>query len=201
VHVEAKRETSLTRLLASYESAYSDGRERRDHEQSAADELLRLLRDHADSLVAPIVELYRDRVRTSTCAPRSPRRGLRPDQAAARRARRARRRGLPAHRVHGDRAGRAENGRRRALLFKTTLELDITPDVDWDTSYQLVAVVTDFDRTSHHLSSTFSFEVWGPLDLDVSFIWDRIEEPAEDPNGDQPDSDDLQLTVGVSLEF
>ena len=61
--------------------------------------------------------------------------------------------------------------------------------------------MTDWDRTSHHLASVFSFEVWGPLDLDISFIWDRIEKPEDDPDGDAPESDDLQLTVGVSLEL
>jgi hypothetical protein len=95
----------------------------------------------------------------------------------------------------------ARTGEDAALIFYTALELDPLADVDWDTSYALVAVVSDWDRTSHHLSSVLSFEVWGPLDLDVSFIWDRIEKPAEDSDGDVPDSDDLQLTVGVSLEF
>jgi hypothetical protein len=86
-------------------------------------------------------------------------------------------------------------------LFRTSLELDPIPDLDWDTTYTLIAVVSDWDKTSHHLSSVLSFEVWGPLDLDLSFIWDRIEQPAADPDGDTPRSDDFQLTLGVSFEL
>jgi hypothetical protein len=88
-----------------------------------------------------------------------------------------------------------------ALLFQTTLEADPYKDVDWDTEYQLAAVVTDWDKTSHHFSSKFSFEVWGPFDLDVTFTWDRIVEPEEEADGERPQSDDFQLTLGVSLEL
>ena len=56
-------------------------------------------------------------------------------------------------------------------------------------------------ETNHHYRSTLSFDVWGPLDFDVSFIWDRIEDPAKDNDGDQPDSNDFRLTVGIGLEF
>jgi hypothetical protein len=161
-----------------------------------------LLGNSRTSLAAPIVELYRDRVRNVD---------LRTTVAA----------GAGYELIDRPRAewnvlggagyqrtdftsiqqGKDSSVEDAALLFKTSLELDITPDVDWDTSYQIVAVVTNWDRASQHLSSVFSFEVWGPLDLDVSFIWDRIEKPAEDPDGDRPESDDLQLTVGASLEF
>jgi hypothetical protein len=98
-------------------------------------------------------------------------------------------------------AGTESTGEDAALLFYTKLELDPIKDVEWDTSYLLVAVVSDWDRTSQHLTSTFSFDVWGPLDLDLSFVWDRIEHPAPDPDGDVPESDDLQLKVELALDL
>jgi len=97
--------------------------------------------------------------------------------------------------------GEDKTGEDGALLFYTKLELDPMKDIEWDTTYLLVAVVSDWHRTSQHLTSTLSFDVWGPLDLDISFVWDRIEEPAPDPSGDVPKSDDLQLKVELALDL
>ena len=189
-------------MIASYESAYSEVESDEITNNQRLVSYFAYFVTTRTSLAAPIVELYRDRVRnvdlrTTIAAgagydlidrPRIEWNVL----------------GGPAYQrteftaVEQDEPSSVEDA---ALLFRTTFELDITSDIDWDTSYQLVAVVTDWDRTSQHLSSVFSFEVWGPLDLDVSFVYDRIEEPAADPDGDNPESEDLQLTVGVSLEF
>jgi hypothetical protein len=88
-----------------------------------------------------------------------------------------------------------------AAIFHSTLELDPVKDVDWDTTYQVQLVVTDTDKTNHHLLSVISIEVWGPLDLDVSFTWDRIEGPTRDSSGELPEKDDFRLTAGLSLEL
>ena len=88
-----------------------------------------------------------------------------------------------------------------AATFSTTIEYDPISNVDWDTSYQLQLIATDLDKTNHHLESVVSIEVWGPLDLDVTAIWDRIERPPLDANGDRPRSNDLRLTVGISLDL
>jgi hypothetical protein len=92
-----------------------------------------------------------------------------------------------------------------AIVARTGLELDITNDIDLDTAYRLQLVATDFGKTSHHTESTLSFEVWGPVDFDVSFIWDRIEEPAgeeeDDGDIDTPKKDDFRLLMGLTLDF
>ncbi len=88
-----------------------------------------------------------------------------------------------------------------AVLFSTALELDPTKRIEWDTSYQLQLVVTDTDKTNHHLLSVFSVELLGPLDLDVTFNWDRIEQPQADAEGNEPLSDDYRLTLGIGIDF
>jgi hypothetical protein len=200
--LEVKRETALTRLLASYESAYSQVESEQVTDNQRLISYFAYFITTRTSLAAPIVELYRDRVRnvdlrTTVAAgvgydivdrPRVEWNVL--GGAGYQQTRFAS--------IEASEEGNTEDG---ALLFRTSLELDPIPDVDWDTTYSLIAVVSDWDKTSHHLSSVFSFEVWGPLDLDLSFIWDRIEKPAPDPNGDTPKSDDFQLTLGVSLEL
>jgi hypothetical protein len=39
------------------------------------------------------------------------------------------------------------------------------------------------------------------LDLDVSFVWDRVEKPEPAADGTVPKKDDYQLIVGISYEF
>ena len=62
-------------------------------------------------------------------------------------------------------------------------------------------VITDLGLTSHHLLSTLSFDIWGPLDLDVSFTWDRVEQPVARDDGSVPESDDYRLSVGIGIDF
>ena len=64
---------------------------------------------------------------------------------------------------------------------------------------QLVA--TDLDKTNHHLESRLSVDIWGALDFDVTFNWDRIENPVADENGVRPQSDDLRISVGFGIDF
>jgi hypothetical protein len=200
--IDVKRETSLTRILATYESAYSEVESDEITDNQRLTSYFAYFVTTRTSLAAPIVELYRDRVRnvdlrTTVAA------GVGYDVVDRPRVEWNVLGGAGYQRtdfsaIEADEPDTSEDG---ALLFKTSLELDITPDVDWDSTYSIVAVVSDWDKTSHHLTSVFSFEVWGPLDLDVSFVWDRIENPADDPDGRTPKSDDFQLTVGISLEL
>jgi len=88
-----------------------------------------------------------------------------------------------------------------AVLASADLALDLPRDLDLDLRYALQLLVTDIDRTAHSTSAVLSFEVWDPIDLDVGFYWDRIEKPEPDSDGDTPKSDDLRMTVGLSVEF
>jgi hypothetical protein len=88
-----------------------------------------------------------------------------------------------------------------ALIFGTDLELEITKDLDWDSSYAVQLVVTDLDKTNHHAESKLSFDVWGPVDFDLTFIWDRIENPETESDGSTPKRDDFRMTVGLAIDF
>ena len=100
--------------------------------------------------------------------------------------------------VTADEDGTADD---MAATFSTSLELELTKDLDWDTSYDLQLVVTDPGLTTHHVLSTFSFDVWGPLDLDVTFVWDRLEQPTRRDDGTLPESDDFRMSIGLGIDF
>ena len=44
-------------------------------------------------------------------------------------------------------------------------------------------------------------ELTSILDLDVSFIWDRVGKPQRDNDGDTPEKDDFRLVVGLGVDF
>ncbi len=87
-----------------------------------------------------------------------------------------------------------------AATASTEIEFDFPRGLDWDNLYRVQLVVTDMGKTSHHAESTVSFDIWGPLELDLSFIFDRIEQPAPTAT-DVPESNDYRMTVGLSLNL
>ena len=53
----------------------------------------------------------------------------------------------------------------------------------------------------HHLVTTLESDLISDLDLDISIVWDRVEDPQPAEDGTVPEQDDFQLIVGVSYEF
>jgi hypothetical protein len=88
-----------------------------------------------------------------------------------------------------------------ALVASTEFDFDLPRGLEWDNMYKLQLVVTDLDKTNHHAESTISLDVWGPLELDVTFMFDRVEKPVPDAGGDVPKSNDYRFTVGLSIEL
>jgi len=202
IDARLQRETPLTRGTIRYQSAYStaEGDELTNYQRLNGDFNYYVTRRFF--IAAPIAEAFRDRLqnielRTTAGA------GVGYDVldlskvdwnvilgAAYQRTQ-----------YHQIEAGIQNPEHDAAMILGTTLELDPWKDVDWDTSYQLQLVVTDIDKTNHHLTSVFSFEIWGPLDLDVTFTWDRIEGPVRDEDGQTPNHNDYRTTVGLALDL
>ena len=88
-----------------------------------------------------------------------------------------------------------------AIGITTEFEYDPSSNFDWTTRYLGRLVSTDIARTNQNLTSVLSFDVWGPLDLDVTLIWDRITKPPREADGTRPESDDFRTTLGLSVDF
>ncbi len=88
-----------------------------------------------------------------------------------------------------------------AGAFAASLDFDLPGGTELDTSYRVQVVATDMDKTSHHFESTLSVDIWGPLDLDMTFMLDRIEKPEQDDDGIRPDSNDITIMAGFSIEL
>jgi hypothetical protein len=54
---------------------------------------------------------------------------------------------------------------------------------------------------SHHAVSTLEFEIKRHLELDMSFVWDYLQNPATESSGTVPQRNDFRLTLGVGVKF
>jgi len=88
-----------------------------------------------------------------------------------------------------------------ASVIGADLDFDLPGGTELDTSYRVQVVATDMDKTSHHFESVLSVDIWGPLDLDVTFILDRIEKPEVDDDGTRADSNDIRIMAGFSIDL
>ncbi len=104
-------------------------------------------------------------------------------------------------RIDSARAGESKTSENAATVFSTTIDSELTSSVDLILEYQLQFIYPDTGRTNHHAVSTLEVELTSVIDLDVSFIWDRIEDPEKESDGDAPETDDFRLTVGLAIEF
>jgi hypothetical protein len=54
---------------------------------------------------------------------------------------------------------------------------------------------------THHLITSLETELTGWLDFDISFVWDRIQNPTPAADGTMPNKNDLQLIFSLGIEF
>lgn len=87
------------------------------------------------------------------------------------------------------------------LTFGSRFDWDITQRIELILEYRGVFTSREAGETTHHAVGTLSLELTKRLDLDVSFIWDRISNPKVGADGVQPKPDDYRLVVGVGLDF
>ena len=87
------------------------------------------------------------------------------------------------------------------LAMGTRYDTDFTSWLEYlfDFSFQIV------DEKSgtymHHLITTLETDLTKDLDLDVSFVWDRVQDPQPAADGITPKQDDFQLIIGIGYEF
>jgi hypothetical protein len=87
------------------------------------------------------------------------------------------------------------------LAFTTLYDTELTSWIDFDVNYQFFILDKESGTYTHHFISTVSTDLVGNIDFDVSFVWDRIEDPQPAEDGTRPDQDDFRLIVGLGWDF
>ena len=73
---------------------------------------------------------------------------------------------------------------------------------EWQTRF---AVGYQYDRIDSAApgdskTSDLEVELFSPVELDLSFFWDRVDDSEKEKNDDTPDSNDFRMSVGLAIE-
>ncbi len=88
-----------------------------------------------------------------------------------------------------------------AAVLNSNFKADITQRLTFIQSWQSIFTKKEAGQYSHHSVSTLEFEIKRHLNLDVSFIWDYLQNPQTRSDGDIPQNSDYYLTVGFGVRF
>ena len=88
-----------------------------------------------------------------------------------------------------------------AIIPMLRLESDPFRRVEFDAEYSLRLGIPDPRDSVHHAQLVLSVELTKVLDLDVTWTWDRVEQPVPEADGTVPEQDDVRLSVGLSIDI
>ncbi len=88
-----------------------------------------------------------------------------------------------------------------ALIAGTKYDNEITGWMDYYFDYNFYVVNEESGTYTHHLMTGFEFEFFGDFDFDVSFVWDRIQNPRENSDGTFPEQDDFRMIFSLGYSF
>jgi len=98
-------------------------------------------------------------------------------------------------------AGTRDSVSTPALLVVSQYDRDLTSDVDFTVAYRFFLVNNESGRYTHHFLTGVSVDLFGSFDLDVTFVWDRIQKPTETSGGIVPRKDDYRLNFALGFSF
>jgi Protein of unknown function, DUF481 len=97
--------------------------------------------------------------------------------------------------------GQSDSATTPAAVLDSNFKADITQRLTFIQTWQSVFTEKDAGQYTHHSVSTLEFEIKRHLNLDVSFIWDYLQNPQTRSDGVIPQNSDYYLTVGFGVRF
>jgi hypothetical protein len=88
-----------------------------------------------------------------------------------------------------------------AGVLQSKFEADITSRLTLKQTWQVTLTKQDAGLYTHHSVSTLEFDITKYLSLDVSLIWDYLQNPQRKADGTVPQKNDTYLTVGCEVDF
>jgi len=88
-----------------------------------------------------------------------------------------------------------------SLMIATNYDNELTKWMDYFLSFQFSIVNEESGSYNHHLRTGFEFEFFGDFDLDLTWVWDRVQDPIQNADGTYPDKDDFRTIVSLGYSF
>ena len=97
--------------------------------------------------------------------------------------------------------GQSDTTSTAAAVLQTSFKTDLTRRLKFIETINLTLTSKEAGFYSHHAVSTLDFEIKRHLDLNVSFVWDYLQNPQVEASGFLPQHSDFRLTLGVGVKF
>jgi putative salt-induced outer membrane protein YdiY len=98
-------------------------------------------------------------------------------------------------------AGESPDSRTPAFFLQSTFDVELTKRVDFELGYQAIITNEESGRLAQHSTATLEIDLTQRLDLDITFIWDRTENPHPDSAGVVPKQNDFRLNLSLGVKF
>ncbi|NIN36072.1 MAG: DUF481 domain-containing protein [Gammaproteobacteria bacterium] len=98
-------------------------------------------------------------------------------------------------------AGKDERETTPAMVIGQYYETELTNWLDYYFTYNITWGDQKSGGYTHHIVNTLEVDLTKRLELDVSFIWDRVDSPTRQDDGIIPKNDDYRFLVGITLDF
>jgi hypothetical protein len=98
-------------------------------------------------------------------------------------------------------AGQDTSNSTPALVVATTYDTKLTKKIDFNASYRFDIVNQESGTYTHHVKAALEIKLTRMLDLDLSFVWDRIQDPKPEDDGRVPNQDDYYFFFGIGFEL
>lgn len=97
--------------------------------------------------------------------------------------------------------GQPDTASTMAGVLQTRFKVDLTRRLKFIETIGMTLTSKEAGLYSHHAVSTLDFEIKRHLDLNISFVWDYLQNPQTDSSGNVPQRSDFRLNVGVGVRF
>jgi putative salt-induced outer membrane protein YdiY len=98
-------------------------------------------------------------------------------------------------------SGQNSDNSTAALVAGTNFDTELSKKIDFNASYKLSIVNQESGTYAHHALAALEIELTSRLDLDFSFVWDRIQDPKPQDDGRIPNQDDVYFFFGLGFKL
>ncbi|QFI36504.1 DUF481 domain-containing protein [Moritella marina ATCC 15381] len=88
-----------------------------------------------------------------------------------------------------------------AVSLTVDYEREIHDQIDLELSYKITATESELGGFLQNTKLNFDIELTDVLDFDITFFWDRVNNPLADVDGNPLEKNDFRLAFGLGVSF